>query len=228
MIISGRHSNLINNNMCDLLINFLSSNWLVIIQTIVGISMATTAYLALNTWRRQIKAQRHIDFIDELNDTVHDFILSMTSPVHFLELTKIGIDSYAGVHNKPQEMKNPEAVAFIENRGEETAKKFLEYLDTVNPIARRMSKLVTKGQVFGIKNYYQCQNACEMLAWSRNQIEMFTMTIMHKNSVWDNPVIQKSLENALSIDPEKIKSNLAEQNSKILIFAQQAYGKILK
>lgn len=217
--------------MCDHLRNtlqFLGSNWLAIAQVLVVIWMATIATFALNTWRRQIKAQRYIDFIDELTDTVHDFIQSMSSPVHFLKLTKIGINSYVGIHNKPQGMKNPEAVAFIENRGKSTAENFLEYLDTIKPIVSKMNSLVAKGQVFRIENYFQCQDACMRLIWSHNQIEAFTMMMSTPDLAWNNPDIQQSLDKVLSIDSEQIESNLIEQNSKFLLFARQAYSKILK
>ena len=224
--------------MSDLLRNFLqflgSMDWPAIAQIaqgVAGIWIAIIATIALNTWRRQIKAQKHIDFIDELTDTIHAFILSMSAPVSSLEFAKIGIDSYAGIHDEHDEsedIKNPGAVAFIKKRGKSTREDIREHLDAVRPILSKMKSLVVKGQVLGIKNYSKCQNACSMLEWSYNQIEAFSSIIGDPHLNWNHPDVQQVLDRVLSIDPERIESNLAEQNSEFLLFAREAYDKILK
>jgi len=217
--------------MTDLLrniIQFLGSNWLAIVQVLVVIWMATIATFALNTWKCQIKAQKQIDFIDELTDTIHTFILSMPVPVSSLMFAKIGINAHIGIHEEPEDIKNPEAVAFIKRRGKDTGESIQKQLDAIRPIISKMKSLVAKGQVFGIENYSQCQNACDMLEWSYNQIEAFSVIIRNPNLNWNHPDIQRTLDKALSITPEHIESNLAEQNSAFILFARQAYNKILK
>jgi hypothetical protein len=218
--------------MSDLLRNFLqflgSMDWPAIAQGVAGIWMAIIATIALNMWRRQTKAQKHIDFMDELTDTIHAFILSMSAPVSSLKFAKIGIDSYAGIHDQSEDIKNPEAVAFIKKRGKSTRDDIREHLDAVRPILSKMKSLVAKGQVFGIENYSKCQNACSMLEWSYNQIEVFSSIIGDPHLNWNHPNVQQVLDKVLSIDPERIESNLAEQNSEFLLFARQAYDKILK
>ena len=214
--------------MCDLVLNSLLTNWQAIIQSVVGICVVIIAALALSTWKRQIKAHKHIEFLDELTDTIHNFILSMSEPIFHMEFTKIGIDSYKGLHNEPEDIKNPEAVAFIKERGKSTEGNTRECLMAVKPILSKMQSLVTKGQIFGIDNYYQCQDVCAMLGWSYNQIVHFFSFIGHQNWYWYNPEVQSTLEKILSINPEDIKNNLAEQNTKFLLFARQAYTNILK
>lgn len=203
-------------------------DWLSIAQGVAGIWIAIIATIALSTWRRQIKAKKHIDFIDELTDTIHVFILSMSVPVSSLKFAKIGIDSYAGIHDEPEDIKNPEAIAFIKKQGKSTGKDIREHLDAARPILSKMKSLAAKGQVFGIENYSKCQNACRMLEWSYNQIEAFSSIIGDPHLNWKHPDVQQTLDNVLSIDPERIESNLAEQNSEFLLFARQAYYKILK
>ncbi len=65
--------------MCDLLEKILhilgKMDWMALTQGIAGIWMAVVATIALNTWRRQIKAKKHVDFLDELTDTVHVLVL---------------------------------------------------------------------------------------------------------------------------------------------------------
>jgi hypothetical protein len=190
--------------------------------------MVIIATFALSTWRRQIKAQKQIDFIDELTDTIHDYILSMPTPVHSLRFAKIGIDCLAGIHGEPADIKHPEAVAYIKRQGKSTSENIQRQLVSIRPILSKMKSLAAKGQVFGIDNYSECQNACIMLEWSYNQIEAFSSMIMNPNLNWNNPVVQQSMDKVLSVDSEHIESNLIEQNSKFLTFAKQAYSKILK
>lgn len=214
--------------MCTLVRNFLLINWLAIIQGIAGIWVAIIATIALNTWKRQIKAHKHIEFLDELTDTIHNFILSMSEPITRLEFTKIGIDCYAGIHNEPEDMKNPEAVAFIKERGKSTGDNIRECLTAVRTILSKMKSLVVKGQIFGIDNYSQCREACVMLEWSYNQIEYFFSIIGDQHLNWYNPEVQSALEKVLLVNPADIKNNLTQQNTNFLLFAKQAHTKILK
>ena len=203
-------------------------DWSAIIQGVAGIWMAFIATCALNSWKRKIKTQKHIDFIDELIETIHAFILSMSAPVSFLKFAKIGIDSYAGIHGESEEIKNPEAVAFIRKRGKSTKEDTQECLNAVRSILSRMKSLVAKGQVFGIENYSKCQNACSMLEWSYNQTEAFFLIIGNPNLNWNNPDVERLLDKVLSFDPVRIKSNLTKQSSEFLLFATRAYEKALK
>ena len=214
--------------MYALVRNFLLINWLAIIQGIAGIWVAIIATIALNTWKRQIKAHKHIEFLDELTDTIHNFILSMSEPITHLEFTKIGIDCYAGIHNEPEDMKNPEAVAFIKKCGKSTRDDIRECLTAARTILSKMNSLVAKGQIFGIDNYSQCQEACRMLEWSYNQIEAFFSIIGRQHLNWYNPKVQSALEKVLLVNPEDIKNNLTQQNTNFLLFAKQAHTKILK
>ena len=71
--------------MYALVRNFLLLiDWLAIIQGIVGIWVVIIATIALNTLKCQIKAHKHIEFLDELTDTIHNFILSMSEPIAHL------------------------------------------------------------------------------------------------------------------------------------------------
>lgn len=199
-----------------------------IVQTVLGVGMVIIAGIALSTWRRQIKAHKHIEFLDELTDTIHTFILLMSGPITHVKFAKIGIDSHKGIHNEPDDIKNPEAVAFIKKQGKTTSNNIMKCLTNVTPIVSKMKSLVAKGQIFGIDNYSECHEACSMLEWSYNQIEVFSEMIRNPNLYWRNPEIQRTLEKILSVNPDEISSNLTQQNIKFLLFAKQAYAKIIK
>ena len=216
--------------MCEFMQNiqtiFYRIDWLSIMQGVAGIWLAILATIALNTWRRQIKAQNHINFLDELTDTVHAFILSMSGPVTSLKFAKIGIDSHSYFHKDSDDQKNVGAVEFIKKDGKFTRESMQNQLESVRQILSKMKSLVAKGQILGIKNYVRCQNACSMLEWSYNQIEAFSSIIGNTNLNWENPEVQKTLDKILSVNSEQIDKNLAEQNSEYLLFARQAYQDI--
>jgi len=150
----------------------------------------------------------------------------MSAPVSSLKFAKIGIVAYSGTHYAPEDIKNSEVVVFIKERGKDTRKYIQDQLETVRPIVSKMKSLVAKGQILGIKNYSKCQNACNMLEWSFNQIEAFSSIVGKASLNWEHPTVQETLDKVMSIDPEEIEKNLVEQNSQYLLFAKQAYENI--
>ena len=213
--------------MCDplrSLLQFLGGmNWVAIVQGAIGIWMATIATRALHTWKRQIKAKKHIEFIDTLTDTIHDFVLSMWAPVSSLRFAKIEIDCYVDTHDKSENAKKAAAVAFITARGKSTGEDIRSHLDVARPILSKMMSLTAKGQIFGIRDYSKCKNACEKLTRSYKQIEAFSYFIGSQHLNWEHPDVQQALDAMLSIDPEQIDKNLDDQNVEFLLFAKQAY-----
>lgn len=202
-------------------------NWLKeMVQIIVGIWVASIATIALSTWKCQIKAHKHIEFLDELTDTIHDFILSMSEPIAYLGFAKIEIDCFTGIHNQDEDIKNPEAVAFIKKSGKCYSDKVRKSLSAVRMTVSKMKALVAKGQILGIDNYSQCQEACSMLEWSYNQIEVFCYIIGNQSLNWRNPKVQETLNKALLVNHEDINNNLTQQNVEFISFAKQAYNAV--
>lgn len=173
-------------------------------------------------------AHKQLAFVDELTDTVHEFILLMSAPISQITFAKIGISSYTGNTNDYAKYENPEAIAYIENEGAETSKKILDQLNSVKPVLSKMQSLSTKGQILGIANYSKCMNACNMLQWSHNLVEVFGVIIGSQHMNWEHPEVQKHLLHLIKINPEEIRANLAEQNKEIISFAKGVYESSLK
>ena len=208
-------------------VTFLSSwNWPEIIKGIVSIWVATVATIALKTWKRQSKAQKQADFMDELTESVHEFIDAIAAPCEMIKYVKIGIESHAGSPFLDKSLENPEAVAYIQKHGKEDAKHLYEYL---KPCAQPLSKirsLVAKGQVLGFKNYNNCKNACRVIALQYDRIQIFYYFIGSPSLYWKNPEVQESLSKAISLDPCDIGKQIKEQNVIFLNFVKDTYKKI--
>jgi hypothetical protein len=203
-------------------------NWAEIVKCIVSIWVAAVATLALKTWKRQSKAQKQIDFMDHLTDSVHEFIISMAGPIEMVKNIKIGIESHAGMPDLDIEIENPEVVAYIQRQGKEDSKRLYEYLKSCSPALTRIRSLSAKGQVLGLKNYKDCYNACSMLTWQHDRIQALCHMIGSDSLYWRNPKVQESLSKVIQLDPEEIKKGIEEQNAKFLAFVKENYERIYK
>jgi hypothetical protein len=196
--------------------------------TIVSIVVAITAFLALRTWKYKTRAQNQIQLMDELTDTVHEYIQAMDAPTQTLKFVKIGIEAYTETESlKGNDKKNAGVIQYIEKKGKAESARLSEYLGKVRPITNRMISLATKGQVLGFKNYKQCYDACVMLAWSYNQIDVFAFQIGSTNLYWENEKIQQTLDKVMTVNAETIKDNLEKQNTAFLEFVKQSYRTLL-
>jgi hypothetical protein len=222
--------------MCELLTSVINCannlNWssvLSAVANVANISLAITAIIALNTWKGQTRAQLKTKFLDELSDSVHEYIQAMGAPIAILEFVKIGIQAYSETPSFGEnKSKHSGIINYIVKNGKEDQERLIKHIDKVRPISSRMISLATKGQVFGFHNYTQCYNACKMLAWSHGQIEAFTSIIGNTHLNWENDIVQQTLDKVMTIDAESIKKNVEEQNYVFLTFMKHAYKVLLE
>lgn len=208
--------------------NMRGWNWAEIVKGGVSIWVATVATLALKTWKRQSKAQKQTDFMDEITNSVHEFIMAMSAPTEMLKYIKIGIESHAKSPDLPPGIENPEAVAYIQKSGKEDSKRLIEYLNLCNPSLTKIRSLSAKGQVLGFKNYAECQNACTMITWQHERIQALCYVIGNPSLNWENPEVQKTLSKVIQLDPEEISRELKEYNVLFLTFVTENYSTIFK
>ncbi|MFA5315839.1 MAG: hypothetical protein WC369_00235 [Dehalococcoidales bacterium] len=217
------------DEMYTLIVEAIKSiSWSKVLPAVAGIWTAIIATIALSTWKKQTRAHRQIEFMDQLTDTVHEYIQTMVAPVMLLKIIKIGIQAYSGTTLlRGMVIKNAGVITYIEEKGKSDQIKLNEYLDKVRPIISRLDSLVTKGQVLGLNNYKQCYDACLMLARSYNQIEVFTGVIGNSHLNWENPLIQETLDRTMTIDSSNIKADINNQHSVFLEFIKQTYQTLL-
>ncbi len=211
-------------------LSWIGAHWAQIIsllQLIVTFWIAFVARSALRTWKKQLRAEKQLSFIDDLTDTVHEFIQLMAAPIQHLVVAKICIEAHKGAASGFEQYENAEMIAFINKDGQGTSDRFAADLARVTPVFAKMQSLAVKGQVLGLQDYSECLNAWEMLAWSHGQLQAFCAIIGNPNLNWNNPQVQESLNNISKIDADRIKTNLEDQNRKFLEFAKKAREKVL-
>lgn len=218
--------------MCEFInrgVIMLSSwNWAEIVQGIVSIWVAGVATIALTTWKKQSKAQKQTDFLDEITEAVHEYIHLIGVPTEMVKYVKIEMESHAHSLDLDKNIENPEIVAYIQNQGKDDAKQLLEYLKPCEALLSKIRSLIAKGQVFGFKNYDQCRDACTMITWQYDRIQALWYMIGNASLNWKNSEIQKTLHKVTSLDSAEINEQIKEQNVKFLTFVRDNYEAIYK
>jgi hypothetical protein len=200
-------------------------DWLALVEAGAAVWVAWVATLALRTWKHESKARKQDDLLDELIEAVHGFLGHMSRPIELLKFSKIGIQSHEPTHlGGDQRIKG--AIAYIETRGAEDAKRVFEALDACRPSLTRIRSLVAKGQVFQYKDYHLCQNSAKMLTWQFDRIGAFAALIAMPSLNWENLEVIQSLEGVLTIEADDVQKHLEEHNVAILRFADSAYKQI--
>jgi hypothetical protein len=215
--------------MCGNLLQIIAEwNWIEIIKIIISLGMVIIAWLALQTWKKKSKAQRQCDFMDEITNSAHEFIASMTDPTEIVKYIKIGIQSHAGAFDLDQSIKNAEAVAYIQKHGQEDSKKLLEYLNVCKPSLIKLRSLAAKGQVLGLINYADCQNAVRMLTWQYERIQALCVIIGSPSLNWHNTEVQQTLGKVIQFDPDEIRKDIETYSVQLLTFVKNNYEEIFK
>ncbi len=208
----------------ETLTNYLSS----MLTAVASICVAVIAYYALRTWKYQTRAEKHIQFMDGLTDTVHEYIQAMEAPIETLKYIEIFIEAHSETASlQHEDAKHAGVISYIVNHGKADQPRLIEYLDKVRPIMSRMESLAVKGQVMGLKNYRQCYNACTMLAWSYRQIEVVAGLIGSAHLNWANETVQKMLDKVMTIKSHSIRENIEKHNGIFLEFVKQNYQSLL-
>jgi hypothetical protein len=193
---------------------------------IAAVWVAIIATYALGQWKKQIKLQKQVDFIDKLTDEVHEFMLAASPVVSSIKFTKIGFESYKGARTNYKNIENNNAISFIESRGKESSDRMISYIEPLRKIVGKMKSLTVKGQIYGIENYDKCQHAISVIEHVYRQMESFAYFIGNTNLEWENPEVQRALNSVVQIDTDLIDRNLSEQNTAYLLFAQDLYKQI--
>jgi hypothetical protein len=203
-------------------------NWLEVIKALAPVATAFIAFFALRNWQRQDKAKREADFLDALIEAAHAYIVEMPKPITILEMAKIGIESHAPTWETGDEadIAVKGAIAYIQKYGEDTSKRLLEVLETVQPSVIKLRSLAAKGQIFKFDGYAKCGNAVAMLTWHFDRIEAFAVVIGSSTWNWQHPRVLKHLKDMMAINPDEIRQNAQENNVALLAFVSETYGRV--
>jgi hypothetical protein len=200
--------------------------WLEIIKAMAPVATAIIAFFALKNWKRQDKAKRQADFLDQFTEAVHDFIGAMPTPVTRVEMIKIGMQSHIPMEPKNSDPAVAGAIEYIERRGNEDANRLFEALNATRPAATRVRALTTKGNVFKFRDYDKCEKASAKLVWQFDIMEALAAFIGNPSWYWQNDEIIGHLKKLMVIDPNDIRQQFGINNSEIIAYVGETYSHI--
>lgn len=203
-------------------------NWIEIAKFSVSLLTLGIAVFALKTWQRQDKAKREAEFLDSLIEATHAYIVAMSRPVALVRTSRIGMLSHTSLFDERGESDKVAegAIPYIRKDGERDAERLFAALNEARPPSIKLRSLSAKGQVFGFGKYARCHNAVVMLLWQFDRIEAFASIIGSPTMNWDNPHVQRTLQNVLTLTPDDIQAHLSENDVAVLEYAKEVYSRL--
>lgn len=217
--------------MCDALVwsfdAIIGLPWLELIKALAPAVTAFIAWRALQNWRRQDKAKREAEFLDQLVDATHAYIAEMSKPITVVEFVNIGTAAHAPTwEGGDQSIKG--AIAYIEKRGQEHSKHLFESLNGARAAVIRLRSLVTKGQVFKFDDYAKCHAAVSKLTSQFDVVEWLASVIGSTHWNWENHAVLDVAKGVLNVKADEVRKRFDECSTAVIQFVSDRYSHIYR
>ncbi|WP_411991810.1 hypothetical protein [Agarivorans sp. DSG3-1] len=212
----------------ELVCKILAWDWGEMIQVATGVGTLIIAWVAMSTWKKQLKVQKVTGLLDELTDSVHEFIHQVSLPTQQLQYIRIAIKSMQYDMSLNNELKHPRLVRYIEKSGNEAALKLKDNLIPCDSSVHRIRSLIVKAQVFQIEDFDKCSNACLMLVWQYDRLWAIYSMLCSSGMNWEHPDVIKQLDDIDKITHIEIEQALSQHQVKFLEFVKETYNEQYK
>ncbi|CAH6845690.1 conserved hypothetical protein [Vibrio chagasii] len=212
----------------ELVCKILAWDWGEIIQIATGVGTLVIAWVAMSTWKKQLKVQKVTGLLDELTDAVHEYIHQVSLPTQQLQYIRIAIESMQYDMSLNNELAHPQLVRYIEKSGSDTALKLKENLLPCDSSVNRIRSLIVKAQVFQIEGFDKCFNACQMIVWQYDRLWAIYSMLCSSGMNWEHPDVIKQLGEIDKITHTEIQQTLAEHQVTFLEFVKDTYNEQYK
>ena len=194
---------------------------------VANVSTAATAVIAviaLNTWKQQSKTQNITVFLDKLTDEVHEYLQTMTTPVQVLKIIEIALKCYTPqLDDAYKNNTHANVISYITKKGKSDSILLFDSLNKCNQSKAKIQSLLAKGQIYNFEKYIDCYNSCQMLLWQHDRLQVVAAVIGSDSMNWDNPLVQNSIDNMLSVNSDDVQKHFSEQHIKYLEFTKANY-----
>ncbi|HFQ5228683.1 TPA: hypothetical protein ACGVAQ_004444 [Vibrio vulnificus] len=210
----------------DFFIWLCGLNWAAIIQNIVGMATLGVAYLALSSWKKQMKMQKTIELFDELTNSIHEFVLNIGPPLQHLDFMHISIESYQYDPDLNRELTHPQEVMFIQKEGRHTYDLMAPELIKCSASVNKIRSLLVKAQVLNIERFNECDEACRYIIWQYDRLQAVLMMISNSHLNWEDPSVVRRINDIKEITSADINKYLAENQKIYLEFIKSVYDRV--
>ena len=189
---------------------------------------AWVAWQALNTWKKQLFAEKKIEFLDEYTNTVHEYIVEISPAVDYLKYIKMSIDAQASSVFPTDKRLNAGMINFIEKNGKLHQEKLMSYLDNTKLVLKKVVPLNAKGQVFGFNSYLECHQACTNLCDIYEKLGSIAVLIGNTSLNWENPGVQNVLDKLRNFEFNSVREQMDKEHVKFLSCIHNMYKGLLQ
>ena len=223
------------DSLCGIVELFGQSDWSWLrqvvpsyLQGLGALGVAIIAWRALTTWKEKVRAEKTIEFIDELTDVTHEFGLLISPAISVVRFAQMSIDSHTSAQKGVEESENSGISSFIETQGEQVSKRLSTRLSKATPILSKLQALSTKGHVMGLRDYDSFERALLNLRWVHSHLEAFCMLIGISNLNWNNLAVKKHMQKLRQLDADDLTRTIDESSERMMKFASNAYKNAIK
>ncbi len=202
-----------------------SIDWLEITKIITTIWVATVGTLALSTWKRQLKANKKIEYLDHLTEAIDEFISHISNLLSSIKWTKEQIKYYAEANARNSTIEDG-AIEYIRKYGNETSKNLLTQLEKCRQIQQKLNLLNVKGQMFDFNNSMDLHHSYNYIEQEYNRLHAFAYFIGQETLNWDNDEVSKTLKKMVALDIPEIEKGINSAASTIIEFVKINYKKV--
>jgi hypothetical protein len=195
---------------------------------VAGCVTAWVAWQALNTWKKQLFAEKKIEFLDELTNTVHGYISEISPAVDYLKFINISIDAHSSSVFPSDKRPNAGMINFIERTGKSHQETLMSYLDKTRIVLKELSSLNAKGQVFGFDGYLECHQACANLSAVYDKLGWIALLVGSTSLNWENPEVQDALDRLKNFAFTGVRDQIDIEHTKFLCCVHKMYKGLLK
>lgn len=188
--------------------------------------------MALNTWRRQIKASRTTQFLDDVNEAAFKFVTTVQQPIDAHKHLRIRIWSHTDLEEGNFELTLDDVVRYYHNPNSDVSGSFdkllLSSLKESNEANAVLTALLYQGQIHTLKNYSILSYHLQRMQWQHNRLSgLFRIiTLDHLNT--SNPKTSRILQRIADLDSDLMFHQLNNDYKKVIEHLRDEYSAVLK
>lgn len=205
----------------------VSTDWAMVLVTIViafgTMSMASAAWMAYDSWKKQTKTKIELDFLDENLEAVHSFILSMHPIYTYIELIKMMIDTQSG------NTYYDKTVTFLAKHGNDYGQLMGVALQDVAKHLQKLKYFSVKASVLWIEDYNVIIDTSVIFENVYSKFLGFQIMLLIENTAnFQNLTTQSAIQNSIiSFNLQNMKDEIEKSRLDIAKHYQTFYLKTL-
>ena len=188
--------------------------------------------MALNTWRRQIKASRATQFLDDINEAAFKFVTTVQRPIDAHKNLRIRIWSYTDLDEDNFEITLEDVVNYYHNPNSDVSGEFgkslLHSLKESHEANNTLTALLYKGQIHTLNNYKLLSYHLQRMQWQHNRLSGLFRIVALEHLNTSQPKTSRILQRIADLDHDIMVAQLNNDYKKVIELLRDEYSSVLK